>query len=150
MEIRKAEEKDSKRIVELLEYIFLLHFNNRKDLFEGFSKYDIKQVNELINHKDYYIIVAVEESYVIGYAISKKINARNNKVVLYIDDLCVDENYQHLGVGKELMNYVKEYAVENNYDRIELNVWEFNSRAYEFYKSLGYNTQRREMEIVLK
>lgn len=150
LEIRKAMKKDSKRILELLEYIFLLHYKNRNDLFEGNSKYNTEQINQLIVSEDYEIHVAEKDDFVIGYSICKKIKGKNNKKILYIDDLCVDSEHQNLGVGSEIMKYLKEFAIENDFDRIQLNVWEFNINAYEFYEKLGYSTQRREMEMILK
>ena len=39
--------------------------------------------------------------------------------------------------------------MKNNFHNITLNVWEFNASARGFYESLGYMTQRREMERVL-
>ena len=43
--------------------------------------------------------------------------------------------------------YDKEIAKENNCVRIELNCWEQNENALNFYKKLGLKTQKRVMEI---
>lgn len=149
MEIRLARKDDSKRICELLEYIFKFHHKNRNDLFVS-SKFNLEEVNKLINSENYKIFVCDKSNYVVGYVFIKNIIAKNNKKVLYVEDLCVDELYQSLGIGRALMEKVKEYAVENDYDRVELNVYSFNKNAVKFYKSLGYTPQRVEMEIILK
>ena len=43
----------------------------------------------------------------------------------------------------------KEYAKEKGFHRIELNMWEFNKGALAFYESVGFETYRRYMEIML-
>jgi GNAT superfamily N-acetyltransferase len=40
-------------------------------------------------------------------------------------------------------------AKEKGFDRIELNMWEFNRDALAFYESVGFETYRRYMEIML-
>jgi len=38
---------------------------------------------------------------------------------------------------------------ELGFDRIELNMWEFNEGALRFYESVGFKTYRRYMEFEL-
>ena len=39
--------------------------------------------------------------------------------------------------------------VIKGFDRVELNMWEFNSSALEFYEAMGFRTYRRYMELKL-
>jgi len=55
---------------------------------------------------------------------------------LYIDDLCVDQNYRGHGIGKKLYEYVVDYAGENGFYNVTLNVWADNTAALKFYESL--------------
>ncbi len=76
--------------------------------------------------------------------------ATNNtyaKKELYIDDLCVNENYRGKGVAKELFGYVKKFAITNHFDCITLNVWAGNNRAENFYKKQGFIPRKTMMEI---
>ena len=41
------------------------------------------------------------------------------------------------------------FAKEKGFHRIELNMWEFNRGALAFYESIGFETYRRYMEIML-
>ena len=68
---------------------------------------------------------------------------------LDIDEFCVDEMYRRTGVGTELIDFVRTYAKESGFDRIELNMWEFNRDALLFYESVGFQTYRRYMELPL-
>lgn len=52
-----------------------------------------------------------------------------------------------MGIGKNLFSEVKRIAKEKNYDAVELNCWNFNERAIQFYEKCGMNIQRLIMEI---
>ena len=52
----------------------------------------------------------------------------------FIGALFVDNNYQGLGIGSKLIGYV-----DSIYDELTLTVYKENSRAVNFYKSIGFN-----------
>lgn len=155
MKIRKAQIKDAQRIAELLKTIAKLHHNGRPDIYEDCAKYDIKAVEEMINDKTKYIFAAVDENdfvtgYVISYITERKFHASNGlNNTMYVDDLCVDENYRHQNIGKELMQKARDNAKAQGCYNLELNVWSFNKAAVSFYESCGMTEQRRRMEIIL-
>ena len=66
---------------------------------------------------------------------------------LDIDEFCVDEAYRRTGVGTEMIAFICSYAKEQGFDRIELNMWEFNKDALAFYEAEGFRTYRRYMEM---
>lgn len=74
------------------------------------------------------------------------INLKNSKV-LWIEELCVDENNRGKGIGKILINNAKEIAKDLKCERLELNCWEANKDAIAFYEKQGMKSQRRVMEI---
>lgn len=49
-----------------------------------------------------------------------------------------EKPYRGLGIGKIAMNFIEQTAKEIGFNRIELGVFEFNKKAIEFYKKLGY------------
>lgn len=156
--VRRAEPKDYLLIGRLLGEILELHRSGRPDIFEEAEgvagKYSQEQFEKLLKDDKSVIFTAECENKAVGYLICKIIIERENPVLkniktLYLDDLCVDKSARHCGVGKELMKAAEEYARENGFYNITLNVWEFNENAREFYQCLGYKTQRREMELVL-
>ena len=67
--------------------------------------------------------------------------------ICFIEDICVDKNYQKQGIGKELFKSIKDFAKDNECNEIELNVWEFNKNAISFYEHLGFKTSRRIMGL---
>jgi ribosomal protein S18 acetylase RimI-like enzyme len=62
-----------------------------------------------------------------------------------IDNVVVKKKFRRAGVGRALVEKAHEWAVAEGADSIELNVWEFNREAIEFYRTLGYETTSRKM-----
>ena len=59
----------------------------------------------------------------------------------YIGALFVRREYKRQGIGRKLLNYVKE-----RYDRLELNVYEKNMDAILFYVSQGFVNQKIQID----
>ena len=100
------------------------------------------------------IVVAAEGEEICGSAILHHINKPENPFMwerdfLDIDEFCVDQKHRRKGVATQLIDFIKKYAKEKGYHRLELNMWEFNESALEFYESVGFETYRRYMEIML-
>ena len=68
---------------------------------------------------------------------------------LDIDEFCVDEGHRRQGIATALVDFVKAYAREKGFSRIELNMWEFNRGALAFYEAAGFTTYRRYLEMML-
>ena len=56
---------------------------------------------------------------------------------LWLDDLFVDSAFRGKGVGKALMSYLADIALQNQCGRFEWMVLDWNDPAIRFYKSLG-------------
>jgi ribosomal protein S18 acetylase RimI-like enzyme len=98
------------------------------------------------------IFVAEADGVVVGYAFCQVIRESDNSRVqntLYIDDLCVDENLRGCHVGSDLLNFVVNYAKENNFYNITLNVWVLNEKALKFYEKHGMHIQKYGMEKIV-
>ena len=46
-----------------------------------------------------------------------------------------------------MIRFIREFAKENGFSRVELNMWEFNRGALAFYEAAGFKTYRRYMEV---
>ena len=154
--IRRAEEKNVDRIVELLKVIAKEHHKGRPDLFAtGRKKYSHRELRGILEEPDRVVFVAVDENdYVVGYLFSYIIDQKRNSLfndikTLYIDDLCVDESCRGMGIGKRLFAHSIEFGKAYGCYNIELNVWSFNEKAIEFYKKLGMDTQCYKMEYII-
>ena len=152
--IRKADLKDIPTIDKLLLEVHKVHSDARPDLFKvGARKYTDEQLKEIITNDKSPVFVA-DDGIVVGYAfcIHKQFINDNNMTdikTLYIDDLCVDENCRGKHVGTKLYEYVLNYAKENNYYNVTLNVWAANTNALAFYQKIGLQIQKIGMEKIL-
>lgn len=57
---------------------------------------------------------------------------------LEVERIYVRKPYQHLGLGKHLLDFASEEAQRTHKEYLWLSVWEHNPTAYGFYKSQGY------------
>ena len=153
--IRKATHNDIPRILELLSQVNDVHAEGRPDFFiKGKRKYNEEDLLKIINDDTTPVFVCEENDDIKGYAfcviqdLSQCDNLRPDKS-LYIDDICVDENYRRHGVGKKLYEYVVQFAKEEGCFNITLNVWAKNSGAQAFYESMGMKVQKVCMEKVI-
>jgi len=155
MEIRLARENELERVNELRKQVNDLHVSGRPDVFKpGFGDDLSDFINVIWNDPERDIVVAVEDETVCGIAIIHHINKPENPFMyerdfIEIDEFCVDEAHRRKGAATELVSFVKTYAKEKGFDRIELNMWEFNHEALAFYETAGFETYRRYMEIKL-
>lgn len=157
MHIRKAEEKDILKIMELLGQVLQIHADIRPDVFiPGTTKYSEEELKAILKDEEKPIYVAVNEDDVcIGYAFCQLQEQpfSNNMVPfksLFIDDLCVDLQIRGQHVGESLFEYVKLEAKKLNCYEVTLNVWAGNTSAEKFYEKMGMRTKERQMEYILK
>lgn len=157
MQIRRAEIKDADKINELLFQVAKIHANGRPDIFKtATKKYSDQELIEIINNDDSPIFVATDEKdFCLGYAFcvfqkTKDSILLQDRKTLYIDDICVDENSRGKHIGKSLYDFIENFAKENGFDNITLNVWSFNESAYKFYEKCGMTPLKTTMEKRLK
>ncbi len=155
--IRRAQEKDMERILQLLVQVNMVHHNIRPDLFNGpATKYTPEQLKAIIENDLTPVFVKTDENDVVeGYAFCifqqhVDDNILTDIKTLYIDDLCVDENLRAHGIGKQLYDYVLEFAKESGCYNVTLNVWGGNDSALAFYQNkCGLQIQKIGMEKIL-
>ena len=152
MYVRRAEEKDIPRILELLVQVDMVHHNGRPDLFKGpTTKYDAAELEALISDPAHRIFVCEEGNTLLGYAMCELEETKESRLLhplktLYIDDICVDEICRHQGIGRLLYERTVQEATALSCDRITLNVWAFNEPARRFYEAMGMTVQKTCME----
>lgn len=154
IEIRRAENRDIPRIMELLSQVLEVHAKGRPDLFKsGTTKYSEEELAEIIADDERPIFVGGHDGVVQGYAfcIFQRHNDRNtpNYTTLYIDDLCVDEKSRGNHIGRSLYEYVLKFAKEQGCYNVTLNVWTCNESAMKFYEKCGLSVQKCGMEKIL-
>ena len=155
MIIRKAKLTDIDRLLELLYVIHNLHAEGRPDVFKkGKQKYLKEDLETVLTNSQTPVWVAEEKKKVVGYIFCiyeevKDHSSLTDRKTLYIDDLCVDKEFRHKGIGKGLYNYAKMIAKSNGCYDVTLNVWNLNPGAIAFYEKLGLKPMKIYMEEIL-
>lgn len=156
MIIRKAQEKDIPRIMDLLSQVLEIHASIRPDIFiPGTTKYTREELNAILQNEKTPVYVAVnDEDETVGYAfcVLKQQPFSNNMIQfdsLFVDDLCVDGKCRGQHIGEALFRFVKEEARRLGCYEVTLNVWEGNDSAKRFYEKMGMKIKESQMELIL-
>lgn len=156
MKIRRAVKNDIGGINKLLHQVLTVHHNGRPDLFKANAvKYTNEQLEKILEEDSKPVFVGVDdENRVLGYAfcvINQHINDNilTDIKTLYIDDLCIDEECRGQHIGKNIYEYVLEYARKIGCYNVTLNVWSCNENAMKFYEKCGLVPQKIGMEKIL-
>ena len=155
LSIRLALEADIPRLEDLLYHVHGLHAEGRPDIFiPGCKKYTADQLREILSDPiNTPVFVAVSDGVLVGYCFcirQVQAAASMQKIsTLYIDDLCVDSAMRGQSIGKTLYDYAVQYAREQGYYNLTLNVWACNPSAMRFYEKCGLSVQKVGMELVL-
>lgn len=71
--------------------------------------------------------------------LGQAINQLTGQVQAYVYLVYVDPSYRRQGLGSQLMNHAKHWAMEHGYDQISLQVFCTNKAARKLYEGLGYS-----------
>lgn len=156
MNIRRAVKEDIPGVLNLLSQVLEVHAKIRPDIFiSGTTKYSSDELEEMFLDDDRPVYVAVDgENHVMGYAFCQLqpppfTSTMIPRKLLYIDDICVDENSRGQHVATGLFEHVKTEAKKLGCYELTLNVWEGNDGALAFYKAMGMKPKETQMEYIL-
>lgn len=154
--IRKAQEKDIPRLLELLVQVDMVHHNGRPDIFKGpATKYSPERLRKILSDPDTPVFVYTDENddaLAHAFCLFRRIvgdPVMTDVRTLYIDDICVDEKARGQHIGRALYDYIVAYAAEQGCYNVTLNVWTCNPSAVRFYEAMGMTPQRIVMEKIL-
>lgn len=156
MEIRFAEIRDIPGMIALLQQVGDVHHKIRPDIFRpGAQKYDETGLKAILADETKPIFVAVDGETVAGYCFCvlkdyRGSGVQTDRVEVYIDDLCVDENRRGGGVATALYRHVTDYAKGLGCAFISLNVWCGNEGAMKFYEKMGLTPRHIMLEMALE
>ncbi len=153
--VRFARENELDRVNELRRQVNELHVSGKPEVFKpGFCDDLRDYVYTIFHDPEQKIVVAEANGTICGFAVLHHINKPENPFMyerdfLDIDEFCVDEAFRRQGVASALIRFIRDYAKEQGYHRIELNMWEFNREALAFYEAAGFTSFRRYMEMMI-
>ena len=154
-EVRRARENELERVNELRMQVNALHVAGKPEVFKpGFPEELRNYIYAIHKDPEQFITVAVKDGTICGFAVLHHINRPENPFMkerdfLDIDEFCVDEAFRRQRIASEMIAFIREFAKEKGFHRIELNMWEFNQEALAFYEAAGFQTFRRYMEMFI-
>jgi Acetyltransferases len=155
--VRKATIEDYKGLCEILSQLDFQHSSAIPDIFKvyGGPARAREYMTAMINNERSVIYAAESQGTIIGtlHAYIREtpdINVLVHRVYGVIDDFIVKDGFRGQGVGRALMDTAHSWFIENGVSQVDLNVWEFNGKAIDFYEKAGYTTISRRMSIKLK
>lgn len=154
--VRFAKEKDLDKINELRKQVNDIHVEGRPDLFKaGFGDEIRDFAKVMLEGEDSDVIVAERNGVICGMVCVDYVNKPETpyskaRSFYHVQEIAVDVNHRRQGVAKELLEFMVADAKKRNLGKIELDVWEFNDSAIEFYQTVGFRQTRRWMEYEVK
>lgn len=155
MQIRFAKKEDLEQINELRKQVNDLHVKGKPEIFKpGFSDELREYIYDIFRDAQKKIIVCVSDGNICALAVLHHIIRPETPYMferdyLDIDEFCVDEAFRRRGIGARMIDFIRDFAKSEGFERIELNMWEFNQDALAFYEAVGFSTCRRYMEMKL-
>ncbi len=131
--IRNANESDTNTILQFI-----------KELaeYEKMSK-DVTATEELLKENLFVkklaeVVIAEEDNIPVGFALFfHNFSTFLGKGGIYLEDLYVKPNMRNKGIGKLLLKYLSNLAVERDCGRLEWSCLDWNEPSIAFYKERG-------------
>ena len=131
--IRNANESDTNTILKFI-----------KELaeYEKMSK-DVTATEELLKENLFVkklaeVVIAEEDNIPVGFALFfHNFSTFLGKGGIYLEDLYVKPNMRNKGIGKMLLKYLANLAVERDCGRLEWSCLDWNEPSIAFYKERG-------------
>lgn len=150
LNIRYATIDDYPKIQPIMKQAHDLHVALRPDIYQSNDVViPISKFEQIIKSKTY--IVAEIEKRVVGllYYTIRCIDSPNHvkRTILYIDTIAVEETLRGKGIGRALLDFVRNIKAENDFDSIELQVNANNLSAIQMYQNYGFKEKSMIMEL---
>ena len=149
--VRQAVSSDYKAAVKIIAQVHKMHVDWRPDIYKHNEEMlSVADFEEAIKTGNFY--VAECDGIVAGIL---DVNFRRmekpthvTRDILHIHTIAVEENYRRKGIGRKLLDFVKEIKTEKGCDAIDLQVNSQNTAAYETYKKYGFTEKSVNMELI--
>ena len=148
--LRKATLNDIEQTAKISLQLHDLHVKAKPDSFRTVPiQFFQEKLERYVNEENTAVLVS-DDGGINGFAAVKLLDVESEEKfprrLCYIDCFAVDENCRRQGVGRKLMEYIREFARENNCTSVQLGVAGFNEAAQDFYKAMGFTPRTFIME----
>lgn len=151
--IRPANTKDIAKIQVLYKELFQ-SMQNLQPQFIKVAEQDELFLKDVINDDDKLLLVAEIEDDISGFAVAVlqdtlPYNCLVRHKYVYLIDIAVSSTSRRMGIGKKLLDSVKEWAKSKNAHHVELNVLEENDLAHKLYLREDFVVSSKTMRFML-
>ncbi|MAY84287.1 MAG: hypothetical protein CMP59_09155 [Flavobacteriales bacterium] len=143
--------KDFKLLASLNEEVQDWHHKHYPEVFKQFDQTAIEDAFKvLIKKENTFAFVAEENAHAVGYLLAfiehrTESAFQYERKILNIDQILVLEQLRKSGIGQALMDRAILLAKEKGVDEIQLEPWEENQLALEFFAKNGFEYFKHKM-----
>lgn len=154
--IRFAKADELEQVNQIRKSVHELHVRGRANAFQPDGWREIKDVvTERFDSEKSSVVVACFEDMILGFAIVQYIHRaetafRPAQNFCHIEEFGVDQKFRRQGIASALIDFIRDDALSRGFEKLELNMYEFNDSALKFYESVGFQTYRRDLELLLE
>lgn len=132
------------------------YYKNHLELYKQLTTYDFKLINKndydkfidnLNNNHQIFVIIDNNKVIASGTILIENKLIRNLCKLAHIEDIVIDINYRKFGLGKKLINYIINYAKNENCYKITLDC---NDNNIIFYEKCGFIKNGNQMSLYSK
>ncbi|MBK5373821.1 GNAT family N-acetyltransferase [Pseudomonas sp. TH43] len=153
---RIATAQDALTMCELGQLLNSVHHDARPDIYaaatEDYSR-DLPHWSGIFEKPGQVAFIATVDGQAAAF-ITANLSASSGPLmqpqnVVRIGSVCVAEPYWGKGLGRGLIQRVKDWAIEHDAQDLRLTVWPFNERAIRIYAEFGFEHRAIEMGLRL-
>lgn len=155
LHIRPADRGDRAALLELFAELNRHHETIQPDYFrEAAGLPPVMQALERRpERQDLALLVADLDAALLGFVVIRIHETPNDPLLVprrraHVEDMLVTATARRQGVGRALVQEATRWSQERGAGRVLLTVWQGNQGAEAFYRSLGFRTLNRVMELV--
>ncbi len=151
--VRQAKDTDLEALLALNAFVQQQHADALPRLFKALTEpQQIKDAFKKFVSDPNSLVLLAEETELAGYLFAQFQNhpanwARFELKLLYIQHLTVTPMFRRRGIATKLLSAALDAARSRGIERMELDVWSFNSEAKNFYLKNGFKVFNERMTI---
>ena len=153
--IREAKITDLARIANLSQIVQGIHADALPDWFKppADSNLFVSWFSEKFENSQSWIAVAEVFGKVVGYIYAQGEGKRDSWVfqdrkILLLHHIVVEPKYENQGIGQAMMDALTVEAKARGLGHFELEVWNFNGKAQNFFGKNGFETLSLKMSRI--
>ena|SRR5690348_117211 len=107
-------------------------------------------ITEVVKANDHVAFIALHNERVAGWIHAFRCVLLESNPFIEIGGLVVDEQYRGKGIGKKLVEGIKEWCLENGFHDIRVRSNVKRKEAHKFYTAIGFGESKEQKVFQMK